>query len=155
MYKLSLLAAVGAMANVATALGNARIVNSCTFPVTAWSAGDNLAGPFKLTPGGGTYGEVFTRDAGSGGRALKVTLEDDGLYTGKPQTIYAYNLNGSTIWYDLSDVFGDPFRGHKIIVASDNASCGQIVMENGVPAAGSQVKNCDSAFNVTMTLCAS
>ncbi|KAJ6438152.1 bys1 family protein [Purpureocillium lavendulum] len=153
LNKLNILAVGAALAQLTSAVGNARVTNKCPFSVTAWSVGSTISDPHTLSTGS-TYSEVFTRDPKTGGRAIKVTLDPDGLYTGKPQTIYAYNLDGSTIWYDLSDVFGDAFAGHKVKLASANKDCPSIVWSNGTPPAGSQVKNCGAAWDVTLTLCA-
>jgi len=123
LNKLSLLAVGAALAQLTSAVGNARVKNNCPFAVTAWSVGSDISDPHTLS-------------------------------TGKPQTIYAYNLDGNTVWYDLSDVFGDAFKGHKLKVASADPACPSIVWEDGVPPAGSQVKNCGSGADVTLTLCA-
>ncbi|UNI18466.1 hypothetical protein JDV02_004734 [Purpureocillium takamizusanense] len=150
--KLSLLAVGAALAQLTSAVGYARVKNNCPFDVTAWSVGTDIS-PAHTLRHGESYGEPFTRDPKTGGRAIKVTIQPDGLWTGKPQTIYAYNLDGNTIWYDLSDVFGDAFTGHKIKLASSNKDCPAIVWEDGVPPAGSQVKNCGADWDVTLTLC--
>lgn len=135
-------------------LGSARVVNNCDFAVSVWSVGSNIDGPHRLSEHGGTYGETFEHDPQTGGKALKVTVPDDGLWTGAPQANFAYNLEGDQVWYDLSNVFGDPFAGHKLVVASNDESCPSIVWDNGTPPAGSQVKVCTSARSVTFTLCA-
>ncbi|KAL2152136.1 hypothetical protein VTH82DRAFT_5320 [Thermothelomyces myriococcoides] len=153
LAKLSVLA-LAAAAPLAAAVGNARVVNKCNFDVHLWAVGGGIDGPHKLAKNGGKYSEPFQKDPVSGGRALKITIDEDGLYNGDPQTIYAYNLDGPTIWYDLSDVFGDPFAGHKLRVASHEPSCAVIEWPNGVPPEGSQVKNCNSDKSVTLTLCA-
>jgi hypothetical protein len=138
----------------AGAVGSAKVVNKCNFAVSLWSVGTDIDGPHRLSANGGSYGETFVRDPNTGGKALKVTVPDDGLWTGAPQINFAYNLDGAQVWYDLSDVFGDPFAGHKVTVSSDEPTCPSIVWDNGTPPAGSQVKVCTSAKSVTLTLCA-
>ncbi|KAM0265372.1 hypothetical protein ACHAQJ_000213 [Trichoderma viride] len=145
--------AIAAFVESATALGKARVVNKCPFSITLWSVGSAVSQPTTLSQGG-SYGETFSRDPVTGGRAIKVTIQPDGLYTGQPQTILATNLEDNTIWYDLSDVFGDAFNGKKVVVSSANTACPQIVWSGGVPPAGSQVKNCGADKDVTLTLCA-
>ncbi|KAK4189142.1 hypothetical protein QBC35DRAFT_380943 [Podospora australis] len=146
-----LLVALGATS--ATAFGRARVENKCTETVHVWSIGSDVAGPYALTQGG-YYAEEFRKDPVTGGKALKITKNADGLYTGAAQTIFAYNLDNDKIWYDLSDVFGDAFVGKKITVKSADASCDSIIWPNGVPPAGSQVKVCTAAKDVVFTLCA-
>ncbi|OAQ61260.1 phase-specific protein [Pochonia chlamydosporia 170] len=148
----TLLAATLALAGAVSAVGNAVVKNNCNFDVTVWSVGSEISAPNTLRKGQ-SYSEQFSRDPKTGGRALKVTREPDGLFTGKPQTIFAYNLNGGRIWYDLSDVFGDAFAGHKLVEGSADTSCPSIVWPNGTPPAGSQVKNCRDSADVTLTLC--
>ncbi|EHA50684.1 hypothetical protein MCOR27_004090 [Pyricularia oryzae] len=137
-----------------TAPPSARVVNRCSFPVTMWSVGSSLSGGFTLGANGGSYGEQFSRDPVTGGRTLKVTRDSDGLFTGKPQLNFAYNLDGSQVWYDLSSVFGNALAGSKVVVSSAEASCPAIVWSSGTPPSGSQVKVCTSSKDVTLTLCA-
>ena len=151
---ITFLALAAASTPLATAIGNARVVNKCAGPVYLWSVGQAIAGPYTLAAKTGVYSEPFVKDPITGGKALKITKTSDGLYTGKPQTIFAYNLDGNRIWYDLSDVFGDAFAGSKLVEGSADASCPAIVWPTGIPPAGSQVKVCTAAKDVTLTLCA-
>jgi len=153
LNNLSIMAVAAALTNVAAAVGSARVVNNCGFDVTLWSVGSDVSAPHTLGTFG-KYSETFQLDPNTGGKAIKITRDSDGLYTGKPETIFAYNLDGNTVWYDLSDVFGDAFTGHKLVEASASGKCSAITWENGVPPAGSQVKNCDAGSDVTLTLCA-
>ncbi|KND89150.1 hypothetical protein TOPH_06113 [Tolypocladium ophioglossoides CBS 100239] len=149
---LSILAVGATLASRASAVGNARVVNNCSFNVTAWSVGSDVSAPQTLSTGG-SYGEPFALDPKTGGRALKITIDQDGLYTSKPQTVFAYSLQDNKVWYDLSDVFGDAFSGHTLVEASSDGNCPSIVWRNGIPPAGSQVKTCGAGANVTLTLC--
>ncbi|KAL2757274.1 hypothetical protein ACRALDRAFT_1060676 [Sodiomyces alcalophilus JCM 7366] len=154
MMLKSLVAALAITTPLASAVGNARVVNSCDFEVTLWSVGSDIDGPFHLEAGGDSYTEVFTKDPVTGGKALKVTRDRDGLYTGDPQTIFAYSLDGDNIWYDLSNTFGNAFPGKKLVVESANDDCDAIVWNDGTPPAGSQVKVCTASDDVTFTICA-
>jgi len=138
----------------ASAIGNARVLNKCAFPVTLWSVGEHVGAPFTVAAKTGVYSEPFVKDPVTGGKALKITKTADGLYTGAAQTVYAYSLVGADVWYDLSNVFGNAFEGSKVTVASAQTTCPSIVWATGVPPAGSQVKVCTSAKDVTLTLCA-
>jgi hypothetical protein len=135
-----------------SAVGHAVVRNNCKFPVTLWSVGGDISSPVTLQKAQ-SYSERFSRDPKTGGRALKITREPDGLFTGKPQTIFAYNLKDGAIWYDLSDVFGDSFAGCKLVEGSADTSCPAIIWPDGIPPAGSQVKNCRDSADVTLTLC--
>jgi len=152
---LSILAAATPIA----ALGKATVVNNCAAEVSVWSVGSDVVAAGPLAAGGGTYAEPFARDPATGGRALKVTSARDGLYTGAPQLVFAYTLDAGgsgsgAVWYDLSTVFGDGFKGSKVVVASRQATCPAIVWETGVSPGGSQVKVCTAEQDVVLTLCA-
>ena len=136
-----------------SAVGCARVINNCDCEVTVWSVGGSIAGPWTLAAYGGTYSEPFVKDPQSGGKAIKITRDPNGLYDGAPQTIFAYNLDGGNVWYDLSDVFGDAFSGQRLLETSADQSCPAIVWDNGVPPGGSQVKVCEADADVTLTLC--
>ena len=138
-----------------SAVGKARVVNNCAFPATAWSVDSKINGPFTLSAKGGKYEETFHRDSVTGGIAIKVTRDANGLYTGAPQLNFAYSLDGSQVWYDLSSVFGDAFPGSKLVEKSANNACPSIVWADGTPPKGSQVKVCAADKDVTLTLCSS
>ena len=140
----------------ASSVGKARVVNMCPFSVSLWSVGGSVSGPYTIGASGGYYAETFSKDPITGGRALKVTVEPNGLYSGAPQTIFAYSLDEGSgkVWYDLSDVFGDAFLGRKLVERSENPNCPAIVWPAGSPPAGSQVKVCGANKDVQLTLCA-
>ncbi|GAO18939.1 uncharacterized protein UV8b_03367 [Ustilaginoidea virens] len=141
------------LTQAASAVGHAYVYNNCDFGVTLWSVGSNIA-PSNYLDSRSNYFETFTVDPTTGGRALKITREPDGLFTAKPQTVFAYNLRDGAVWYDLNDVYGDPFAGHKLLLRSADRSCPSIVWPQGIPPGGSQVKNCRDGADVILTLCA-
>jgi hypothetical protein len=151
-YK-SVLVLLALASPLVSAVGKARVVNNCTFDATAWSVDSKVAGPFTLKAKGGKYEETFHRDAVTGGISIKLTRGADGLYTGEPQLNYAYSLDGSQVWYDLSTVFGDAFPGSKLVSKSADTKCPSIVWADGTPPKGSQVKTCGADKDVTLTLC--
>ncbi|RCI12243.1 hypothetical protein L249_0927 [Ophiocordyceps polyrhachis-furcata BCC 54312] len=144
---------VAALASGASAVGKARVENKCGFPISLWSVGGSVSNAVRLATGG-VYEEFFAHDATSGGRALKITRTPDGLFTGQPQTIFAYSLNGDIVFYDLSDVFGDDFVGNRLEVTSKPDNCEPIIWRDGMPPAGSQVKSCVALSDITLTMCA-
>lgn len=151
---ITFLALAAATTPLVSAVGNARVVNKCSTPVYIWSVGQAAAGPYTLAAKSGVYSEPFVKDPVTGGKALKIVRTSDGLYTGKPQTTFAYTLDDAKVWYDLSDIFGDAFAGSKLVEASADTSCPAITWNNGVQPGGSQTKTCTSAKDVTLTLCA-
>ncbi|EGX96834.1 BYS1 domain-containing protein [Cordyceps militaris CM01] len=151
MFKQLTILAIAA--GIVSAEGFAKVVNKCDFEVTLWSVGKDVSGGHTLQHGE-SYAEAFAVDPKTGGRTLKITRERDGLWTSKPQTNFAYSLTQPSIWYDLSDVFGDPFAGHKLRLASDDGACTAVQWDDGVPPGGIHTHVCHSDVSVVLTLCA-
>ena len=153
MHFTTILASVAALAPMASAVGNAIVVNNCADPVYLWSVGSSV-GPLQTIKSGGQYSELLHHDDVSGGISLKITTGPNGLYDGSPQTNFAYTLDGNNIWYDLSDVFGDAFSGDALVVTPSIHTCPNICWANGVSPSGSQTQVCSSSSNITLSLCA-
>ncbi|RCI12971.1 hypothetical protein L249_0482 [Ophiocordyceps polyrhachis-furcata BCC 54312] len=154
MVKVLDIVLLGALSSVASAIGNARIVNNCPFPVTITPVGNGQEFPSQTLARGSSYGEPFTTDSRSTGRDLKVTVSP-GTPANSPHTVFGYTLAGSTIWYNLSDNGGGhPFQGHRLLQASGNPTCPRNDWPDGVQPSGNQVRNCDANSDVTLTLCA-
>ncbi|KAF2799819.1 hypothetical protein K505DRAFT_356295 [Melanomma pulvis-pyrius CBS 109.77] len=137
-----------ALASSVTAVGNAIVKNNSTSTFYLWSVGSSV-GPRQAIAPGGTYTEALHHDATTGGIAIKITKTNDGLYTGAPTQVFSYSLDGAQVWYDLSTVFGEPFNGQRITVAS--ATGGTIDWPQGKNPGGSQVKVASSDGNVVFT----
>ena len=149
---IAVLAAISSLSSLASAVGNAVVLNNCTFPVYVWSV-DSTVSPEYTINQTQTYSEVLHSDPTTGGVSIKITTVENGLYNSSPQTIYAYSLTNGQVWYDLSDVFGDAFSGSPLTVAPSDPSCGTISWPSGVSPSGSQVKVCEDSANITLTLC--
>lgn len=145
-------AALAATTATAATVGRAIVENRCPHKVYLWSVGGSI-GPKQVLNTGATYSEQFRRDPSSGGIAIKITTVNDGLFNNSPQTNFAYSLSDSRIFYDLSDVFGDPFKGRKLLVDPSDPACAEISWPTGVPPAGSQVRDCQKGSNVKLILC--
>lgn len=138
-------------------LGHAIVHNNCNFPVYLWSVASTVLPERTLLPNE-EYNEVFRENANTGGIAIKITTDRDGLYTSAPQMIFAYNLASTReqgqrqdkVWYDLSDVFGDPFVGYPVNLTPSEPS---ISWKDGVPPAGSQVRVVDASTDLRLSLC--
>ncbi|KAH7113318.1 hypothetical protein B0J11DRAFT_147112 [Dendryphion nanum] len=138
---------------LALALSRAIVTNQCSEPLYLWSVGGSI-NPQVIIPADTSYSEVFHRDPASGGIALKITAVEGGLF--KPnvsQTIFSYNLDGETVWYDLSDVFGDGFYGRTLSVKPSDSTCQSIVWPWGKPPAGSQVRSCGKETDLELSFC--
>ncbi|CAI7657638.1 unnamed protein product [Penicillium glandicola] len=138
-------------------LGHAVVQNNCKFPIYVWSVASTVQPKRTLLPND-DYSEVFRENVDTGGIAIKITTNRDGLYTSAPQMVFAYNLSSTKeqgerqdkVWYDLSDVFGDPFEGYPVNLTPAEPS---ISWKDGVPPAGSQVRAVDSSTDLVLVLC--
>ncbi|KAF2442106.1 hypothetical protein P171DRAFT_319261, partial [Karstenula rhodostoma CBS 690.94] len=141
-----------ALTSSAVAVGNAVVLNKCSSPIYAWSVGSSV-GAKQTIATGKNFTEALHSDATSGGIALKITTVDDGLYTGAPQQIYSYSLDGASVWYwdryDLSTAFGEPFLGKRVTVTSSGSP--SIDWPKGSNPGGSQVKVGSSGQDVVFT----
>ncbi|CBF85714.1 hypothetical protein AN1863.2 [Aspergillus nidulans FGSC A4] len=135
--------------NETIAIGHAIVANLCEQPIYLWSVGQDISPQYMINPGE-EYVEEFRRDPQTGGIAIKITTVKDGLYTSAPQTVFAYNLVEDLVWYDLSDVFGDPFQGQ---IVSIEPSEPEIHWENGVPPSGSQVRMLEASTDLVLSIC--
>lgn len=133
--------------------GHAVVVNNCVKDIYLWSVGGSI-GPRQVLSHGERYSEPIHVDPVSGGVAIKITRTPNGLFDGSPQMNYAYALDGDDVFYDLSDVFGDPFAGHPVSVVPRDAECPRICWADGVSPGGSQVHDCSSVKNIVLTTCA-
>ncbi|KAL5050556.1 hypothetical protein BDW71DRAFT_203293 [Aspergillus fruticulosus] len=130
-------------------MGHAIVANLCDQPIYLWSVGQDVSPQYMVNPGE-EYIEMFRRDPQTGGIAIKVTTVKDGLYLSAPQTVFAYNLVEDLVWYDLSDVFGDPFQGQ---IVSVDPSEPEIYWEDGVPPSGSQVRMLEASTDLVLSIC--
>ncbi|KAL1979698.1 hypothetical protein VTN96DRAFT_5281 [Rasamsonia emersonii] len=145
---------VAALFPLTYAAGNAIVYNNCTGPVYLWSVGSSVS-PSQTLKLGEDYTEGYRRDNRTGGITIKITRTPGGLYDGSPQTDFAYTLDGNNqIWYDISDVFGDPFANSSVSVVPTDPSCPVISWANGIPPSGSQTAVCRADSDVQLSLCA-
>jgi hypothetical protein len=146
------IAALSLIASV-QALGRAIVRNQCDEPIYLWRVGGSI-GEQQILAKDMEYGEIFTKDPVSGGISLKISPVEGGIF--KPnvsQTIFAYNLDGDRIWYDMSDIFGDGFFGRTMVVKPTDENCESITWAGGKPPASSQVKTCQAGTDLELTFC--
>ncbi|KAJ8112691.1 hypothetical protein OPT61_g4998 [Boeremia exigua] len=120
------------------AVGRAIVTNQCDTPVYLWTVGNSVSKQTTLSKDS-TYGELFRSDSTSGGIAFKITSTPNGLTTSNAsQLIFAYNVDNSSIWYDLNSLFGDGFAGRTVRVQPSEEACDTISWHDGRKPAGSQ-----------------
>jgi hypothetical protein len=149
----STLVALSFIAGTAQAVGRAIVTNQCDSTIYLWSVGGSIGNQVVISKDQ-SYSETFHRDPVSGGIALKIAAVENGIFQPNvSQTIFSYNLDGNTIWYDMSDVFGDGFYGRTLTIKPTDTSCESISWPFGKPPAGSQVKNCQANTDLELTFC--
>ncbi|RAL16294.1 Bys1 family protein [Aspergillus homomorphus CBS 101889] len=150
----------------------ATITNKCPFAIYLTPV-SSTPSPAEITlPPHQNYTEPYRHDPVTGGISLKLTTVAHGLYTGAAQTIFAYNYleDAGQVWFDLSDVFGDPFAGWRVRLGpifvnggnngtgngnngTGNGAAETIVWEDGVPPRGSQVRVVSSEVGLGLGVC--
>lgn len=121
----AVLAALSSIAATAGAVGYAAISNYYGFDGRVWYVGGNVSEPEKNPAGAGYVSEPLQHDPVSGGRALKVFAEEDGLHNGAPHLNMVFNFEDPLVWYDVSEVFGSPFEGHQLKIEALDEGCEQ------------------------------
>ena len=111
-------------------------------------------GPEQKVAPGDAYSEKLHRDPVSGGVSIKVTANEGGLYDGSAQMNFAYSLTGGRVWYDLSDVFGDPFKGKGVKVTANGGKCPGMCWADGTMPGGGQTRDCAADADVVLSICA-
>jgi hypothetical protein len=100
------------------------------------------------------YDEELHYDNKTGGITLKIMTTDNGLYNANPQLNFAYALDvpNKNVYYDISDVFGNPFKGELVLLWAKQ-ECPSIAWPDGVPPAGSRTQSCADDTGLWLTLC--
>ncbi|MBE3047706.1 hypothetical protein IMZ48_35390 [Candidatus Bathyarchaeota archaeon] len=160
MHFTTTAAVLGALSTMAAAQdipgmsAYASVSNYCDFPTFTWYVGTNVSTVARNPAQVGYVGEVIISDPETGGRAIKIFTEEDGLYSGAAHLNLAYNFEDPLVWYDMSEVFGSPFEGHKLRVTAHDEGCEDYDWEDGVQPAGSNLQVCEAKKGFSLTLCA-
>ncbi|EED23342.1 BYS1 domain protein, putative [Talaromyces stipitatus ATCC 10500] len=134
---------VGALLPLAHAVGNAIVFNNCTNTIYVWSVGSSI-GNYQALANGESYTEQYRHDDQTGGITLKVTAVADGIYNSAPELDYGYTLDNQTIWYDISDVNGDPFANSTVALVPANGACQSFHWADGISPPGIHTASCSA-----------
>lgn len=142
---------------VSAAIGDAIIENNCGFPVYLWSV-SNVAGPEVIIPAGSNHTEQYYSNPNGGGISIKMAANAAAATV----TQFEYTLDGTSLWYDVSNINGYPFEQWGLTLVPSDATCPSVTCDAGV-AQCKDVYNqsnddaathwCTSAANMVMVLC--
>ena len=141
------------------AVGNAIVRNNCGFSIQLSSVGGS-PGPVTTIPSGGSYSEQLHVSSTGAGISIKVDQNGSPL-TSNNIAQFEYTLSGSTVYYDLSLINGDPFKAQYQAINPSIGSCDSITCQpNEVPcqAAYTQPNQqkthaCASSGNLVFNIC--
>lgn len=124
------------------AAGSATIMNSCKFPIYAWSIGDTN-GPRNTIQPGEAWSEEFYSKKDGGGPSIKITTTKS-LDQATSLTQLEYTSNDK-LWYDLSNIDlghtgAAPFAGHVLDLVPSYEACNRIICPAETPV-------CNAAYN--------
>ena len=152
--KNAILAGVGLMATTALAgPGSAIVINSCSYAVhlsNVPSAGGGYNAIDQMLSPGGTYSQVYTSLSNGNGWSIKLSQTGD-FGSNVMQYEYTYQNDG-TIWYDLSEVNGNPWDGNWEFTATSGCTPRQAAYRYSTDEAYG-MQSCADTASVTVTLC--
>lgn len=147
----AILASAAMLAGAAYA-GNAVVVNSCSYPVylaNTPAADGGYSEIDQTLQSGGSYSQQYTELTNKMGWSLKLAKDQGSANI--MQYEYTY-LNDGTIWFDLSDVNGNPWDGNWEITATGDCTPKQSAYRYSTDDAYG-MQSCPDSSSVTVTLC--
>lgn len=140
---------------VAASVGNAVVTNACDYDVYIYNtpaAGGGYTEIDEVLSPNGSYSQTWTELSNGDGWSIKLSQSTD--MTTIMQYEYTFHDDG-IIWYDLSDVNGNPWDGNwEITASSESSTCSpkqQAYRYATDDAYGMQACPQDSV--ITVTLC--
>jgi len=147
------LASTALFAAHALAHGSAIVINSCSYPVhmsnTPASGGGFNAVNQLLSPGG-SYTQSWTELTNGDGWSIKLSPTGN-FVSNLMQYEYTYHNDG-IIWFDLSDVNGNPWNANWEIQGSGSCVPRQAAYRFSTDDAYG-MQSCPSGSSITVTLC--
>jgi hypothetical protein len=143
------LLATGALAGP----GSATVINKCSYDVhlsNTPASGGGYNAINQLLSSGGSYSQVYTQLSNGDGWSIKLS-QTGNFGSDLMQYEYTYHDDG-TIWYDLSEVDGNPWDGNWEITATSGCTPRQAAYRYSTDDAyGMQA--CPDSASITVTLC--
>jgi hypothetical protein len=134
--------------------GSAVVINACDYDVqlsnTPSAGGGYNAINKVLSSNGGSYSQVYTELTNGNGWSLKLAKTDN-FISNVMQYEYTYHNDG-TIWFDLSEVNGNPWDGNWEITATSGCTPRQAAYRFSTDDAYG-MQSCADTASITVTLC--
>lgn len=149
--QISLLAMVGLASAASVPSRWASVWNKCDFDVTVHTAGSTISAGEVLQAG-----RILTNGypkEGEPTNSFIITRNPDGLAKAEPQTIFSFSVNNGKVSYDVTDVYGDAFKGFKVEASANDASCPKIQWDSGIPPPGNHAGTCSADVSIAAVLC--
>lgn len=152
--KNSIIALAGLAASAAAQIGSAVVVNSCSYDVYLFNtpaAGGGYSEIDKVLSTGESYTQEWTELTNTDGWSIKLSPSTN--LVNIMQYEYTFHDDG-TIWFDLSDVNGNPWDGNWEITSSDTSICSpkDVAYRYSTDDAYG-MQSCPQAATLTVTLC--
>jgi len=139
--------------------GKATIQNKCGYDVYITSIADSADAKTKTVKSGSSFSEDFKENGNGGGISIKIS-EDKAQ---KSVTQLEYTLSGEKVFYDLSNIDGNPFKDGGVTVTPSDSSCPKVNCEGGLekckeayhqPKDDHATHGCSASTDINMVLCA-
>lgn len=149
----AVIASAAMMATSALAQGTAHVVNACKYDVymaNTPAQGGGFEPINECLKPGGSYSQQWTELSNGMGWSIKLA-KTDSYQTNLLQYEYTFHDDG-IIWYDLSQVDGNPWDGDWMITASGNCNPKQQAYRYSTDDAYG-MQSCPDQAEITVTLC--
>ncbi|MCJ1256867.1 hypothetical protein MMC24_004692 [Lignoscripta atroalba] len=142
---------------------NSHFINECDFDVYLLFVDDKAGNPQTLSKSAPSYSEPY-RTRAKGGIAVQVaTKADQSVFS---LFEYHYDQSASQVWYDISNILGQPFKEHGITLEPSALDVEHNCVKVNCPAGDAMCKEaynkwnddfathvCSSSVDLTMRLC--
>jgi hypothetical protein len=157
MYTKSIAAAALVTLVPSALAGSAVVHNKCSCDVYLWSISNSASVTMQtLSSGNRSYSEEYQTNPNGGGISIKIAK----LESQAEITQFEYTVSGETIFYDVSNINGYPFKAEGLTLAPSVSDCPVVSCPAGTDCTEAynqpddvRTKGCASTTDLIMTLC--
>ena len=142
MQYLVPIAALAATVLPAVHAAVAGVSNHCGVPFYVWSVSDVQSDMVTIPDYTVVYNETYrSRGDNDGGISIKIAKSNDnGNLPSTGVSQFEYTITSDNVWYDLSNINGNPLQGISILLAPSESSCPTV-------QCASNDETCKAAYN--------